>query len=172
MPQDATNMGNGMGNDMSGMDDNEIGGDDLDIDMDGDEELDPKKEIQKLTGKLSQSLRKYNDEQSEPDSELNKYVAGMLSKQFSKALSKEDKDEVIKKINSNSETEEMPDDEETLQDGTLDMQDQNPMEAKRNVGKMIKEISNSTVNDDSDEKRKEKKSMIKTNRKSPFLSNR
>lgn len=174
MPQNMNNMDNGMGDNMDAMGGDDLNGEEQMTDDFGDsEELDPKKEIQKLTGKLSQTLRKYNDEQSEPDSELNKYVAGMLSKQFSKALNQEDKDEVIKKINSNSETDDLDVDSELPQDDSLELQECSQIKNRRIVGKMIKEIANSIISDNAEDKdRKEKKMRLKTNKKSPFISNR
>ena len=74
------------------MDDMDNGG------LDGDDTLDPKKGVQKLTGKLSQELRTYNDNQPNPDTELNKYVAGMIIPQASKGMTDKDKQEVINKI--------------------------------------------------------------------------
>ena len=73
----------------------------FDAGVDADEEEDPKKFIQQLTGKLSQSLRKYNEENGETDNELNKYVVGMVAKQAADGLSKKDAKDIIKKIKSN-----------------------------------------------------------------------
>ena len=50
-----------MGNDDSAFDTN------FDAGIDADENTDPKKFIQQLTGKLSQSLRKYNNDLPKPD---------------------------------------------------------------------------------------------------------
>lgn len=86
------------------MDDNPPLGDDSndfgnDNDMDDDNmDDDPKTYIQHLTGKLSQELRNYNQNQEESDSELNKYVAGMIIPQASKALTDDEKNEIIDKI--------------------------------------------------------------------------
>ena len=54
--------------------------------VEADEEQDPKKFIQQLTGKLSQSLRKYNENNGQPDVDLSKYVAGMITKQAMEGL--------------------------------------------------------------------------------------
>lgn len=174
MPQQTPPMGNDMSDGMGGIEDGS--GEELDLNS---EELDPKKEIQQLTGKLSQALRKYNDEQSEPDSELNKYVAGMLAKQFSKSLTTDDKEDVIKKINSNSDTDDLGNDgsDDNLEmnqqdDSSMDMQNEPPMESKHNIGKLVNEIANSIVNHDDDKKeRHEKKTKVKS-KINPFLSNR
>lgn len=76
----------------------------FDAGVDADEETDPKRYIQQLTGKLSQSLRTYNEQQPQPDTDLNKYVAGMISKQAAEGLTKADIDEIIAKLNSPGET--------------------------------------------------------------------
>ena len=49
----------------------------FDAGVEADEDSDPKTYIQQLTGKLSQSLNSFNDEQG-PDAGLNKYVASMI----------------------------------------------------------------------------------------------
>ena len=96
MPQD--NMGgmppmdNGMGGGQSEFDTN------FDAGVEADEDQDPKKFIQQLTGKLSQSLRKYNDNNGQPDIDLNKYVAGMIVKQAMEGLSQDDADDIIDKV--------------------------------------------------------------------------
>ena len=85
----------------------------FDAGVEADEETDPKKYIQQLTGKLSQSLNSYNNENGEPDTELGKYVLGMLVKQGVKGMDDKDKKEIIKKINTASDEDTpMPDDEE------------------------------------------------------------
>ena len=82
----------------------------FDAGVEADEETDPKRYIQQLTGKLSQSLNSYNNENGEPDVELGKYVLGMLVKQGVKGMDDNDKKEIIKKINTD-DSEELPDDE-------------------------------------------------------------
>ena len=84
----------------------------FDAGVEADEESDPKKYIQQLTGKLSQSLNSYNNENGEPDTELGKYVLGMLVKQGTKGMDEKDKKEIIKKINTdNSEGDDIPEDD-------------------------------------------------------------
>ena len=109
-------MGNDMGGnfmpqgDMGGMPmDNGMGGADSQFDtnfdagVEADEEQDPKKFIQQLTGKLSQSLRKFNDDNGQPDVDLCKYVAGMIVKQAMNGLSQEDADEIIDKVKADED---------------------------------------------------------------------
>lgn len=128
----------------------------------GNGEDTPKKQIQQLTGSLSQDLRTYNDEQQQPDTELNKYVASMIVKQASKALTNKDKDDVIKKLNGNSES----DDNEDIQ------QNEMPMESVRKMAnKVVNEILNNSMID-GERKRDNKKLTTKKNYKNPFQSNR
>ena len=98
MPQD------GMGDGSSEFDTN------FDAGVDADEDSDPKKYIQQLTGKLSQSLRKYNENLPQPDTELSKYVAGMILKQSTEGLTDGDKKDIIDKVGEDSDNsgEEAP----------------------------------------------------------------
>lgn len=103
----------------------------FDAGVEADEETDPKKYIQQLTGKLSQTLNSYNNENGEPDTELGKYVLGMLVKQGVKGMDDKDKKEIIKKINTASD-EDMPMDdemgnEEGMEEPMDDMGEETPM---------------------------------------------
>lgn len=75
-------------------------------DMEGGEGNNDKKNIQQLTGELSQALSQYNDEQEEPDTELNKYVMNMLAKQAGKAMTPKDRKQVVKKLKGDDEPDE------------------------------------------------------------------
>lgn len=99
----------------------------FDAGVEADEDTDPKKYIQQLTGKLSQTLNTYNNENGEPDVELGKYVLGMLVKQGIKGMDEKDKKDIIKKINmgGNDEseednTEEIPMDDSESSDEMID----------------------------------------------------
>ena len=105
----------------------------FDAGVEADEETDPKKYIQQLTGKLSQSLNSYNNENGEPDTELGKYVLGMLVKQGVKGMDDKEKKEIIKKINTASDEDTpMPDDEgmdvDEPMDDEMGNEEQPPME--------------------------------------------
>lgn len=76
---------------------------DFDAGVDADENTDPKKYIQQLTGKLSQTLRNYNENLPQPDVDLNKYVAGMINKQATNGLNDNDIKEIMDKLNSDEE---------------------------------------------------------------------
>lgn len=80
----------------------------FDAGVDADEESDPKKFIQQLTGKLSQALRKYKQENPQDASDISKYVGGMTISAAIDGLSEEDADEMLKKIQGD-ENAEMPD---------------------------------------------------------------
>lgn len=121
-------MGGDMPNEMNG-DDTQMPSEfdsNFDAGVEADEETDPKRFIQQLTGKLSQSLNSYNNENGEPDTELGKYVLGMLVKQGVKGMDEKDKKEIIKKINTS-------DTEEDLDDMGEDMTDEMPDENLENM---------------------------------------
>ncbi len=105
-------MGNDMGDEnlqMSDMNGNNGETNQFDTNFDAgveaDENSDPKKYIQQLTGKLSQSLRSYNENQPQPDADLDKYVAGMILKQAIDGLSPEDANEILDKVKADDNQE-------------------------------------------------------------------
>ena len=165
-------MGPEMGNDMGGdfmtqdnmqqapMDDgmgqmpNEFGAD-FDAGVEADEEQDPKKFIQQLTGKLSQSLQKYNDNNGQPDVDLNKYVAGMITKQAMKGLSEEDAEEIIDKVKADEDfsmedggegQEQMPQGQEQMPQDDVQQPQMNENFTKLQRRRQIKEIVNGVLN--------------------------
>lgn len=137
-----------MDGDSDGMD---IGNDDdsafdtnFDAGVDADENTDPKKFIQQLTGKLSQSLRKYNNDLPKPDEELSKYVAGMILKQTTDGLTDSDKKDIIDKVNGNGSNNDSGDDMPPMEDQSMEMQNdigkENPMMEGFNRRKLINEL--------------------------------
>lgn len=82
----------------------------FDAGVEADEDEDPKKFIQQLTGKLSQSLNSYNKENND-DEELSKYVGKMIVKAAAKGLSDKGKKDLIKSINTTKSESDMDDDE-------------------------------------------------------------
>ena len=155
--------------------DDDSEGFDAGVDVDKDE--DPKKYIQQLSGKLSQELRNYNQEQEKPDTELNKYVAGMIIPQASKDMTDKEKKEIINKIekcsvdsdNENEQDEDLPSDEGD-DIGMDNIDNDMKVESKSNIDKIISEIINSTISDNRKEKkeRQEKKKTYKYRHKNPF----
>lgn len=97
----------------------------FDAGVEADEEQDPKKYIQQLTGKLSQTLQKYTDNNGQPDVDLNKYVAGMITKQAMKGLSEEDAEEIIDKVKADEDfsIEDDGGQQDMPQDSQMDDQD-------------------------------------------------
>ena len=91
-----------MGGEMSPMGDEGMGEDPM---GNGEGADDPKKNIQRLAGELSQALRTYNDEQQSPDTDLNKYVVGMIATQAGKNMTSDEKNEIIKKIQKGESVE-------------------------------------------------------------------
>ena len=122
---------------------------------------DPKKNIQRLAGELSQALRMYNQEQPQPDTDLNKYVMGMVVTQAAKDMTSNEKDEIIKKIQKGeTDVEKTP-----VEDNDM------PMECVDK--KKVNEINDSTISQERQGKRENKNMNNKTiSKKNPFVSNR
>lgn len=79
----------------------------FDAGVEADEETDPKRYIQQLTGKLSTTLNSFNNDNGEPDEGLCKYVGKMIVKQAAKGLDDAGKKELIAAINTaDSDTDE------------------------------------------------------------------
>lgn len=104
------------------LDGDELGGDEkenpfddepFDPGVDADEEENPSKFIQQLTGKLSQSIRNYTKEEGQVDSDLEQYVINMILDATSpEELSDEEQQEMISKIKGGGEEDtETKDDE-------------------------------------------------------------
>ena len=83
----------------------------FDAGVEADEDTDPEKYIQQLTGKLSTTLNSFNSENGD-NSGLNKYVAKMIVKAATKDMDDASKKEIIKAINT-SENPELEDEPET-----------------------------------------------------------
>ena len=141
----------------------------FDAGLDVNQEEDPKKYLQQLTGKLSQELRNYNQDQQKPDTELNKYIAGMIIPQATKDMTDKEKNDVINKIESNSvEDEGGIGDDFIGQEDEQSQDNEMPMESTNRLDKIINEIINS-FNDEKKE-RNDKKIKIKNNKINPFVS--
>lgn len=84
----------------------------FDAGVEADEDEDPKKYIQQLTGKLSTTLNSFNNENGSDES-LNKYVAKMIIKQAVKGMDDSFRKELIKAINT---AEEEPEEEKEDKD--------------------------------------------------------
>lgn len=152
----------------------------FDAGVEADEETDPKTYIQQLTGKLSQTLNTYNNDNGEPDVELGKYVLGMLIKQGVKGMDDKDKKDIIKKINTDdTETNEIP--EGDYENETPEMSDENSeFSQQANESKTIKLtkkqifesfglVNNDTIEkDEKEDDSKISKDVIKNKKTRPF----
>ena len=91
----------------------------FDAGVKADEETDPKKFIEQLSGKLGQSLRQYTKEQGQPDFDLEKFaINSVISATNTADMDEEDKNDIIKKINSagKDDTEDFGDDSQNNPD--------------------------------------------------------
>ena len=98
---------------------------DFDAGVEANEEEDPKKFIQQLTGKLSQSLRKYNENLPQPDAELSKYVAGMILKQTIEGLPQEDVNDILEKAKTDDD-DQLSQEQMPIQDNGIPPQPEQP----------------------------------------------
>jgi hypothetical protein len=74
-----------------------------------EEQSDPKKYIEKLTGKLGQSLRTYTQNQGQPDFELEKFaINSLLSATHTSEMDDSDKKDIINKVESSGGDNEQP----------------------------------------------------------------
>lgn len=78
----------------------------FDAGVDANEESDPKKFIEQLSGKLGQSLRQYTKDQGQPDFELEKFaINSVISASHTAEMDEEDRNDIIKKIEKSGEDE-------------------------------------------------------------------
>jgi hypothetical protein len=119
-PTPEPNMDFGSGNEEPApSDDKPFDDEPFDAGVDADEESDPKKFIEQLTGKLGQSLRTYNDEQGGPDFELEKFaINSLLSATHTSEMDAEDQEDIIKKVKTAGDTNK-DDNEDNTQDTEL-----------------------------------------------------
>lgn len=76
----------------------------FDAGVEADEETDPKKFIEQLSGKLGQSLRAYTDENGQVDSQLEKYaINSVISATHPDQMDQNDLNDIINKLNSSED---------------------------------------------------------------------
>lgn len=107
----------------------------FDAGVEADEDTDPKKFIEQLSGKIGQSLRKYTDEVGQPDFELEKFaINSLLSATHTAEMDEDDKKDIIKKVNTsgagNDESPEMGDMSDENDSEMPDMGDENLQESE------------------------------------------
>jgi hypothetical protein len=107
-----------------GSDDKPFDDEPFDAGVEADEQSDPKKYIEQLTGKLGQSLRKYNEEQGQPDFELEKFaINSLLSASHTSEMDPKDQDDIIKKVKEAGADDDNSDDS---QDTEVDANNDTP----------------------------------------------
>ena len=95
----------------------------FDAGVEADESTDPKTFIEQLTGKLGQSLRKYTEQQGQPDFDLEKFaINSVISATHTAEMDEEDRKDIIKKINTAGDD---GDKENNNDDSSNDMGDDN-----------------------------------------------
>ncbi len=96
----------------------------FDAGVEADEQSDPKKYIEQLTGKLGQSLRNYNEQNGQPDLELEKFaINSLLSATHTSEMDDNDRDDIINKVNTAGNDDK--DSESSDFDGSNDNSDNN-----------------------------------------------
>lgn len=131
-------LGDDMGGDMEGGDDLGLDmGDDLGGDMEGGEDVTDFKGIQKLTGKLTQKIREYDSVQSLTSENMKYVINSILSAMDLENLDEDDKEEILERIEGESEYDDMEGDididagsDELDLDMGDEMSDEEPMEGE------------------------------------------
>ena len=141
----------------------------FDAGVEADPDEDPKKYIQQLTGKLSQELRKYNNEVS--DEELNKYVAGMIIPQAAQGLTDKGKKEIIGKIKKGNVEEPITDNSDE-ENSEVDTNNEMPMESKNNHKTIMSEIFQDILKLDKEDRNEKEITNRELPKRNPFVSNR
>lgn len=174
MPMGDPNMGmeNGeMGMDMGGMEDPTMmqGVNPYDTNFDAgveaNEEEDPKRFIEQLSGKLSQSLRSYQEGLPKPDADTAKYAAGMVIKAALEGLSQEDVKDILAKLDE--EDEESSNNNETEDSG--EQMEFDGLESKSRHKGMIDEIFQE-ITQVKDEEPFQQRNMKTSYKKKPFIA--
>ena len=143
----------------------------FDAGIDVDEDEDPKKYIEKLTGKLAQKLRDYNG--TEQDVDLNKFVINSLIPAAIPQMGSDDAKDVITKVNDNigkeadetqPETEEPVPDEIPVDDqsnGIPQMESKKPVKSKIVESETIESLIRQAIGGTNDKKKKGPKNPFK-----------
>lgn len=97
---DSEDMGNDFGaEDAGGGSEKPFDDEPFDAGVQADEETDPKKFIQQLSGKLGNSLRKYSEDEGTPDLELEKFaINSLISATHTGQMDGNDQKEIIEKL--------------------------------------------------------------------------
>lgn len=134
----------------------------FDAGVEADEESDPQHFIQQLTGKLSQSLNSFAEENG-ADEGLNKYVASMIIAATCKNLGDKAKKELIDKIKSSKSEEEGLGDENLEEPAPAEGAEPAPIQERVLTRKELQELAFGTVGE-----REPSTPKIKSGKKSVF----
>jgi hypothetical protein len=92
------------GGDEPPVDDKPFDDEPFDAGVEADENTDPKKYIEQLSGKLGQSLRDFSEKEGQPDLELEKFaINSVISASHTADMDEEDKNDIIKKVNTSGD---------------------------------------------------------------------
>lgn len=148
-------------------------GNDFDAGVEADEEEDPEKYLQQLTGKLCAKLKKYNDEKPEPDAGMCKYIAGMVLAQCTKGLDGKEKDEILSKLTKGGDKHDDEPDEDDSFDDSRD--DEDSMDYGGDEGgemnesrKILERVIQNVKNDISDKKPKGQTNKRRSYKTKPY----
>ena len=110
----------------------------FDAGVDADEDTDPAKYIQQLSGKLGQSLRQYSKDEGQSDFDLEKFaVNSVLSATHTGEMDKEDQRDIINKVKSAG----LKDSEDMEAESEVDAEPEVDVEEKLDVSdESVKEI--------------------------------
>jgi len=94
----------------------------FDAGVEADEDTDPAKFIQQLSGKLGQSLRQYTEDEGQPDFDLEKFaINSVISATHTGEMDKGDQRDIINKVKGSSNDEEDKEDTDIdIEDGGVD----------------------------------------------------
>lgn len=101
------------GDDLGGeepVDDKPFDDEPFDAGVEADEDTDPEKYIQQLSGKLGQSLRQHSEDSGQPDFDLEKFaVNSVLSATHTSEMDAEDQKDIINKVKSSGNNDDTTD---------------------------------------------------------------
>jgi hypothetical protein len=113
-----------LGGEEGGSDDKPFDDEPFDAGVEADEDTDPEKFIQQLSGKLGQSMRDYTEDKGEPDFDLEKFaINSVVSASHTAEMDEEDREDIIDKVKTAGRGDD--DSGEDVEDsGELDMGDE------------------------------------------------
>lgn len=171
-----------MDNEMSDMNNMDMGMDDMqymnmmqdenpydtnfDAGVEANEEEDPKRFIEQLSGKLSQSLRSYQEGLPQPDADTAKYAAGMVIKAAVEGLSQEDIKDILAKLDEDEVDDE---NENNDNDSNEEQMEFDGLESKNRHTGLIDEIFQD-ITTPKEEQPFQQRNMETSYKKKPFVA--